>query len=44
MFRPMFVAIFREVLDEGYITKTSKPMYKYTMLSFKIYDIKNFKI
>ena len=29
MFRPIFVAIFREELSEGYITNTSKQMYKY---------------
>jgi hypothetical protein len=38
------VAIFREVLDEGYITNTSKQMYKCKVLSVKIYDIKNVKI
>ena len=29
-----FVAIFREVLHEGYITKTSEPMHIHKMLSF----------
>jgi hypothetical protein len=29
MFRPYLVAIFREMLRERYITKNSKPMFKY---------------
>jgi len=38
MFRPPFVAIFREVLYELYVTKTSQPTYcSYTrkIFSFK---------
>jgi len=36
MFRPRIVAIFREVFFEGY-QRTSKPIYRYKILSFK-YD------
>jgi len=35
MFRPPFVAIFREALYEVYVTKTSQPKYSYKILSFK---------
>jgi hypothetical protein len=34
------MAIFREVLYEGYIAEMSKLMYQYKILSFKIYGIK----
>jgi len=30
-----FIAIFSEVLYKGYITKTTKSMYRYEILSFK---------
>ena len=35
MFRSHFVVIFREVFFEGYIKKTSQPMYNYKILIFK---------
>ena len=35
MFQSPFVANFRGVFFEGYITKTSQPMYNYKILSFK---------
>jgi hypothetical protein len=38
------VANFREVLDEGYITKISTPKYKYKKLNLEIYYIKNVKL
>jgi hypothetical protein len=46
MFRPPFMAIFKEVLYLGCITQTSKPTQKYKILTFiymvlndvKIYD------
>jgi len=35
VFQSPFEAIFREVFYKVYITKTSKPIYHYTILSFK---------
>ena len=36
MFQSPFVAIFREIsFYEGFITKTTKPLYIYKILSFK---------
>jgi hypothetical protein len=42
MFRPPIFANFREVFFEGYITRTSKPIYEYKIflnIRFKI-DVK----
>jgi hypothetical protein len=40
VFLPPFVAIFREVFYEGYVTKRSNPVYKYKILGSK-YVIQN---
>jgi len=43
MFRSPFVALFREAIYEGYITKTTKPMSKYKiwdgLLAFVTYPL-----
>ena len=44
MFRPPLVAIFREVVYDGYVTNTSKPMYRFKNIKFYIYRLKYFKI
>jgi len=43
MFRSPIVTIFREVFYEGYMIKTSNPMYKYTLLGFKYVVLNCFK-
>ena len=40
MFQPPFVAILREVLYKYILQRTEKPVHRYKILSFKMYDLK----